>query len=98
MSVLFTRRGTAPVKSMKASDLPIGSSVFFHMSKELAALMETPDLLNERIEFIVVHQGLPSSMYDSSCNGTWLMTKETSGAGSFGTTNEFIESMITSME
>lgn len=23
--------------------------------------------------FIVVHQGLPSSVYDSSCNGTWLM-------------------------
>ena len=21
-------------------------------------------------EFIVVHQGLPSSMYDASCNGT----------------------------
>lgn len=26
-------------------------------------------------EFIVVHQGLPSSMYDSSCNGTWLLMK-----------------------
>lgn len=27
-------------------------------------------------EFIVVHQGLPSSMYDSSCNGTWLLLKD----------------------
>ena len=26
-------------------------------------------------EFIVVHQGRPSSMYDSSCNGTWLLLK-----------------------
>ena len=26
-------------------------------------------------EYIVVHQGLPSSMYDSSCNGTWLLRK-----------------------
>lgn len=26
-------------------------------------------------EFIVVHQGLPGSMYDSSCNGTWLLMK-----------------------
>lgn len=26
-------------------------------------------------DFIIVHQGLPSNMYDSSCNGTWLMTK-----------------------
>lgn len=23
--------------------------------------------------YIVVHQGLPSSMYDSSCNGTWIL-------------------------
>ena len=27
-------------------------------------------------EFIVVHQGLPSSMYDASCNGTWLLMKD----------------------
>lgn len=27
-------------------------------------------------EFIVVHQGKPSSMYDSSCNGTWLLSKD----------------------
>lgn len=27
-------------------------------------------------EFIVVNQGLPSSLYDSSCNGTWLLMKD----------------------
>lgn len=27
-------------------------------------------------EFIVVHQGKPSSMYDESCNGTWLLMKD----------------------
>lgn len=27
-------------------------------------------------EFIVVHQGKPSSLYDDSCNGTWLMMKD----------------------
>lgn len=26
-------------------------------------------------EFIVVHQGKPSSLYDESCNGTWLLMK-----------------------
>ena len=26
-------------------------------------------------EFIVAHQGKPSSMYDESCNGTWLLMK-----------------------
>lgn len=27
-------------------------------------------------EFIVVHQGKPSSLYDESCNGTWLLMKD----------------------
>lgn len=27
-------------------------------------------------EFIIVHQGLPGNMYDSSCNGTWMLMKE----------------------
>ena len=27
-------------------------------------------------DFIVVHQGKPSSVYDDSCNGTWLLMKE----------------------
>ena len=27
-------------------------------------------------EFLVVHQGKPSSLYDDSCNGTWLLMKD----------------------
>lgn len=27
-------------------------------------------------EFLVVHQGKPSSIYDESCNGTWLLMKD----------------------
>lgn len=27
-------------------------------------------------EFIVVHQGKPSSLYDESCDGTWLLMKD----------------------
>lgn len=25
--------------------------------------------------YLVVHQGLPSGIYDHSCNGTWLLKK-----------------------
>lgn len=25
------------------------------------------------VQYLVVHQGLPSSIYDSSCNGTWML-------------------------
>lgn len=27
-------------------------------------------------DWLVVHQGLPGSMYDESCNGTWLLLKD----------------------
>jgi hypothetical protein len=30
----------------------------------------------KNVEYIVVHQGLPSSIYDESCNGTWLLRKD----------------------
>ena len=35
--------------------------------------------LNENgvaVDYLVVHQGLPSAMYDASCDGTWLLRKE----------------------
>ena len=31
---------------------------------------------NSPKEFIIVHQGKPSSLYDDSCNGTWLLMKD----------------------
>lgn len=48
-----------------ASDLPIGQIV-----KLMEGGVET--------EFIVVNQGIPenSSLYDASCNGTWLLRKD----------------------
>ena len=52
---------TPPVVGIKAGDLPIGQIV-----KLMEGGVET--------EFIVVNQGIPenSSLYDASCNGTWL--------------------------
>lgn len=38
-------------------------------------------------EFIVVHQGKPSSIYDESCNGTWLLMKDIYKNGQWHTTN-----------
>lgn len=31
---------------------------------------------NTKKEFIIVHQGKPSGMYDDSCDGTWLLMKD----------------------
>lgn len=52
-----------PVKGTKVGTLAVGSSVY---------LMEN----NVRTEFLVVNQGSPDvSLYDSSCDGTWLLRK-----------------------
>lgn len=40
-----------------------------------------------RYEFIVVHKGLPSSAYDSSCDGIWLLKKSNYGTKYWDTRN-----------
>ena len=64
---LFMRKGethTAPSVGIMASDIAVGSSVY---------LMEN----GSPVEYLVVNQGIPynSSLYDSSCDGTWLVRK-----------------------
>lgn len=59
---MFLRRGPAPHRT-SMSDLEIGSSIKLNLNG-------TP------WDWLVVHQGLPSSMYDESCNGTWLLLKD----------------------
>ena len=45
------------------SDLAVGSTVKIAVNGTLR-------------DFLIVHQGLPSSMYDNSCNGSWLLMKD----------------------
>ena len=64
MSVLFTRRGAAPSLDKLASDYAVGDTVKIPVN-------------GTNKDFLVVHQGNPStSLYDSSCNGTWLLMKD----------------------
>ena len=63
MAVFFTRRGEPPSLGTRLGDLEIGTIVHI---KENGIYQD----------YLVVHQGLPSSMYDSSCNGTWLLRKD----------------------
>lgn len=44
-------------------DLAIGESVYLNVNGAAK-------------EFLIVHQGKPSSLYDDSCNGTWLLMKD----------------------
>lgn len=56
---------TAPVTGVLASSLAVGSTV---------KLMES----GSAVEYLVVNQGIPSNsnLYDSSCDGTWLLRKD----------------------
>ena len=47
----------------KVGTLPVGSTLKLNLNS-------TP------WEWLVVHQGLPSEIYDASCNGTWLLLKD----------------------
>ena len=58
-------RASAPETGILAGDLAVGSSVY---------LMEN----GVAVEYLVVNQGIPSgsSLYDASCDGTWLLRKD----------------------
>lgn len=59
---MFLRRGPAP-HITRMSDLEIGQTIKLNLNG-------TP------WDWMVVHQGLPSSIYDASCDGTWLLLKD----------------------
>jgi hypothetical protein len=80
VSVFFKRRGAVSYLGKRASDYAVGESVF---------LMES----NSPVEYLVVHHGLPSAMYDNSCNGTWLLRKKVLNDIVWGTaTNSYKDS------
>ena len=54
---------TFPSAGTKIETLDVGQSVYANVN-------------GQKTEFLVVHQGLPSSLYDSSCDGTWLLMKD----------------------
>lgn len=45
-------------------------------------------------DFIIVHQGLPSSAYDASCNGVWVVMKDIYTTSTFGNNNSYKDSSI----
>lgn len=76
---LFLRKGevhTAPVTGVLASSLAVGSAV---------KLMEG----GTAVEYLVVNQGIPSnsSLYDASCDGTWLLRKDIHSKRMWNTSN-----------
>ena len=69
-------RAKAPSTGILASTLPVGSVV---------KLMEG----GTTVEYLVVNQGIPSnsSLYDASCDGTWLLRKDIHSERQWNTSN-----------
>lgn len=85
---MFLRKGevhTAPVTGIAASTLAVGSTV---------KLMES----GAAVEYLVVNQGKPggSSLYDDSCDGTWILRKDCMAARAWdsGGSNQYADSDI----
>ena len=71
------------LRGTPVNTLAVGSSVFINVD-------------GVRTEFLVIHQGNPdSTVYDWSCSGTWLLSKETYGPIVWdGTDNDYANSNI----
>lgn len=76
----------APVRGIQSGTLAVGSTV---------KLMEG----GTAVEYLVVNQGIPSnsSLYDASCDGTWLLRKDCHSKGQWNTSdvNTYASSAIT---
>lgn len=59
---MFLRRGPAPHRT-RLSDLEIGQTIKLNVG-------------GKAWDWLVVQQGLPSDIYDASCDGTWLLLKD----------------------
>lgn len=63
---MMLRKGethTTPRVGTPLSEIAVGSSIYLNENGSPA-------------EYLVVHQGLPLSSYDASCDGTWLLRKD----------------------
>lgn len=60
---MFLRRGPAPKLGTPIGSMDVGSKIKLNVNSVAK-------------EFLIVHQGLPGSIYDASCDGAWLLMKD----------------------
>ena len=74
--VIGSKRFKIPSTSKMLGDYAVGESVFLNMN-------------GVAVEHLVVNQGIPqgSSLYDSSCDGTWLIPKDIVETRQFNSAN-----------
>lgn len=72
--VFFATRGLLGPSGTNAGDIDVGTEV----------------ILNENgqpVNYLIVNQGIPSALYDASCEGTWLLRKDIRELGAWNASN-----------
>nr|DAF65712.1 MAG TPA: hypothetical protein [Bacteriophage sp.] len=74
-------------------NLPIGSIVWIPVN-QYAYYTNLVELTasNEDTPFVVVHKGIPSDLYDESCNGVWLLSFWAALSGKWTTNRMYADS------
>lgn len=92
-----------PMTEMWAGVSGVERQIFSAVTEKQAGEYAVGDVVNledtsgQLIEYLVVNQGLPdSSLYDSSCDGTWLLRRGLGDKSAFGSTNAFSRSTLLS--
>ena len=61
--VFFATRGLLGPSGTNAGDIDVGTEVILNENGQL-------------VNYLIVNQGIPSALYDASCEGTWLLRKD----------------------
>ena len=61
--VFFATRGLLGPSGTNAGDIDVGTEVILNES-------------GQPVNYLIVNQGIPSALYDASCEGTWLLRKD----------------------
>ena len=88
----YTLTGGKAYPVDKAYTLTGGKAQLWYQRSTLLGSLAVGNIVKIRVngadkDFIIVHQGLPSSVYDNSCNGTWLLMKDIYTTMKWGSSN-----------
>lgn len=64
------------------------------LNAAIGTTVKVPDPDGGYNEFIIVHHGLPSELYDASCDGTWLLEKDVVTERVWDGRNDYSDSLV----
>lgn len=64
------------------------------LNAAIGTAVKVPNGYGDYNEFIIVHHGLPSALYDASCDGTWLLEKDVVTERTWGIPNDYSDSRV----